>query len=57
MTALAVLAGAVGLGLCLWALFQFLADAVGTPGAALLSGVAALLVAGVLAWLARDLTR
>jgi len=54
---LAVLLTAVGLALSLWALFQFLALAVGTPGAALATGVAALVVAGALAWIARGLSR
>ena len=57
LTALAVLLAAVGLALCLWALFQFLSQALGTPGAALLTGGLALAVAGVLAWGARGLTR
>lgn len=57
LTGLAVLLAAVGLALCLWALFQFLAQAFGTPGAALITGGAALVAAGVLAWSARGLTR
>jgi hypothetical protein len=46
-----------GAGLCLWALFQWLVVAVGMPGAALLAGACALLIAGILVWTATRLSR
>ncbi|NIR59355.1 MAG: hypothetical protein GWO02_07450 [Gammaproteobacteria bacterium] len=52
----AALLVAVGLALWLWALFRSLA-AFGAVEAALVTGAVALLVAGVLAWLIRALSR
>ena len=57
--ALIVLAGAlaaVGAALCLWAVYQYLAVAVGAPLASLLVGLGALLISGLFVWGARRLT-
>jgi hypothetical protein len=48
---------AAGLGMCLWAGYQYLVTQVGTIEAALLAGGSALLVAGVFAWLAIRFSR
>ena len=48
---------ATGLGLCLWAGYQYLAGQLGYIEAALLAGMAALLLAGGFAWLAIRLGR
>ena len=57
LTVLAALAAALGLALLLWALFRGLAVYWGATGAAVVTGVAALLVAGLLAWIAKRLVR
>lgn len=57
--ALIALAGglaAVGVALCLWALYQYVAAELGMPLASLLVGLAALLVSGLFIWAARKLT-
>lgn len=46
-----------GLGVCLWAGYQYMAGQLGDIEAALLSGAAALLLAGGFAWLAMRLAR
>jgi len=46
-----------GLGLCLWAGYEYMAMAWGDITAALLAGMAALLLAGGFAWLAIRLSR
>ncbi|HXH64188.1 MAG TPA: hypothetical protein VNH42_01610 [Mariprofundaceae bacterium] len=46
-----------GLGLCLWAGYQYMAGQLGHIEAALLAGAAALLLAGGFAWLAIRLSR
>ena|GEM_PF-4626731 len=46
-----------GLGLCLWAGYQYMAGQLGHIEAALLAGAASLLLAGVFAWLAIRLSR
>lgn len=48
---------AVGLGLCLWALYQYLAAAMDPASATLVTGLVSLLTAGVLAWVVQRLTR
>lgn len=57
MIGLAATLAAVGLGLCLWAVYGYLAPAVGTPTAGLLTGLLTLIVAGILAWAAARLSR
>jgi hypothetical protein len=46
-----------GLGLCMWATYQWLAASVGPTGAAALIGVISLIVAGVMAWITIRLSR
>lgn len=46
-----------GVGLCLWALYQWLAVAVGMPEAALLVGAALMVISGGLVWTAIRLSR
>lgn len=46
-----------GLGLCLWASYQYMAGQLGHIEAALLAGVASLLLGGGFAWLAIRLSR
>jgi hypothetical protein len=48
---------AAGVGLCLWAGYQYMAGQLGSIEAALLAGGAALLLAGGFAWLAIRLSR
>jgi hypothetical protein len=48
---------AAGIGLCLWAGYQYMAGQLGSIEAALLAGGAALLLAGGFAWLAIRLSR
>jgi len=43
-----------GAGLCTWALYQYLALPLAQPTAALLTGLITLAVAGVLAWIVRN---
>jgi hypothetical protein len=57
LTGLSALLGALGIGLLLWALFQGLITLWGEVVAALLAGLAALVTAGVLAWLASRMSR
>jgi hypothetical protein len=47
----------LGLGLCLWAVYLWLALSLGPAGAAVLIGVVSLLLAGGLAWVALRLGR
>ena len=47
----------LGLGMCLWALYLWLSALLGPAGAAVLIGVASLLLAGGLAWIAIRLGR
>lgn len=54
---LAGLTGAIGVGLCLWALYGYLRWLVDAPTAGLLIGLLALVIAGGFAWAARRLTR
>jgi len=46
-----------GLGLCLWAAYQYMAGQLGHIEAALLAGAASLLLGGGFAWLAIRLSR
>lgn len=55
VTALAALAAALGLALLLWGLYRGAVLLWGEIGAALVTGIAALAVAGVLAWTAKRL--
>lgn len=57
LIALAALLAAVGFGLWLWGLFEHAAQAFGVANAALLTGTVAVVLAGVVAWLIRRLTR
>lgn len=54
---LAALFAAAGLGLLLWTVFRGLSGLWGMTLAALLTGMAALAVAGVLAWIAKRIAR
>ncbi|MFB6259705.1 MAG: hypothetical protein ABEK42_03190, partial [Thiohalorhabdaceae bacterium] len=54
---LAALFAAAGLGLLLWTVFRGLSGLWGETIAALGTGVLALLVAGVLAWIAKRIAR
>lgn len=56
MIVLGLVFAAAGLGLCLWAAYQYLASALGQTTAVLLAGVVALIAAGLFLWLARKLT-
>lgn len=47
----------LGLGMCLWAVYLWLAVLLGPAGAAVLIGVVSLLLAGGLAWIAIRLGR
>lgn len=57
LTGLGGLLGALGLGLILWALFRGVAGPWGITGAALVTGGAALLLAGFIAWIAIRIAR
>ena len=46
-----------GLGLCLWAVYLWLAASLGQTGAAALTGLISLILAGVLAWITIRLSR
>jgi hypothetical protein len=48
---------AVGIGLCLWAVYQYVVFPLGPATAALLTGLLALLVAGGVVWLVQRLSR
>ncbi len=48
-----VLLIAVGSGLLLWACYQYLSALIGPAATALVTGIAALILAGVLAWIVR----
>jgi len=54
---LAALLGALGLGLLLWGLLQTLILLWGEVVATLVTGIAALFLAGVLAWIAQRMNR
>jgi ABC-type nitrate/sulfonate/bicarbonate transport system permease component len=57
LVAAAVLLAVVGLGFCLWAAYQAMSAQMGATAAALLIGVFALLLAGLTAWIAIQITR
>lgn len=46
-----------GLSLVLWAFYQYVAAAIGAPATALVTGIAALLAAGGLAWIIHRISR
>lgn len=48
---------AVGLGLCIWGLYQILAPALGEAGASAIAGLVVLVVGGGLLWLAIRMSR
>ncbi len=48
---------AVGSGLCLWAVYLYLERNTSPATAALITGLLALLGAGILAWVVRRITR
>lgn len=48
---------AAGSGLLLWALYQYLTAAIGPPATALLTGIVALVAAGILAWIVHRIAR
>ena len=52
LIAIAVLLAAAGAGMLLWALYQSLAAAVGSALGALLTGLAGLIAAVILSWIA-----
>jgi len=52
-----LLLAAAGAGLLLWALYQYLGGALSPPSTAFVTGLAALLAAGGVAWLVRRITR
>ncbi|MEJ2346226.1 MAG: hypothetical protein P8076_04360 [Gammaproteobacteria bacterium] len=54
---MAAILAAVGFGLCLWAVYGYLAPVVGTATASLLTGLLTLIAAGILAWTAARLSR
>jgi hypothetical protein len=55
--ALAGLLAAVGLCLCLWGLYQYLAVSLGGTAAALLTGVTTVVIAGGLLWIGQRMSR
>jgi hypothetical protein len=57
LTVVSILLAAGGAGLMLWSLYQSLAAAVGAALGAFFTGLIALLVAGVVAWLADLIAR
>lgn len=57
LIALSCLLATVGFGCWLWGLFEHAAQAYGPANAALLTGTAAVVLAGLVAWLIRRLTR
>lgn len=48
---------AVGAGLCLWAVYLYLERSTSPEAAALITGLLALIGAGILAWTVRRITR
>jgi hypothetical protein len=46
-----------GFGLCLWGVYLYLAAQVGGAGAALLTGAATLITAGILLWIGQRISR
>jgi len=54
---LAIVFAASGAGLLLWSLYQALANAFGGPAAGAITGLLALLGAGVCAWIAQRISR
>lgn len=57
LAAVATVLAAVGMGLLLWALYQYLEMVMSPASTALITGLATLLAAGVLAWIAHRITR
>lgn len=57
LIAVAALLTLAGAGLCLWALQQWMQSVAGPGAASLVTGLAALLLAGLTAWTARRLSR
>lgn len=57
MTCLSLLLAAGGAALLLWALYQSMAGALGSALSALLTGLVAVLAAGVIAWIAHLIAR
>ena len=54
---MATVLAAAGTGLLLWALYQYLETVMGPASTALVTGLATLFAAGVLAWTAHRITR
>lgn len=54
---IAALFALAGLGLCMWAVYLWLATSLGPSGAAALTGAMSLILAGVLAWITIRLNR
>ena len=57
LAAVAAVLVAVGMGLLLWALYQYLETVMSPASTALVTGLATLLAAGVLAWTAHRISR
>lgn len=57
LAAVATVLAAAGMGLLLWALYQYLETVMGPATTALVTGLATLFAAGVLAWTAHRITR
>jgi hypothetical protein len=57
VTVLSLLLAAAGAGLMLWALYQSMATALGSAFSAFITGLVALLVAGVISWIAHLIAR
>lgn len=57
---LAAVAGLIalgGLGLCLWGIYQYLTASLGNAAAALVTGVASVVVAGGILWIGQRISR
>jgi hypothetical protein len=54
---LALALAAAGLGILLWSFYEALPARIGTPAAGVLTGLLALLIAGLCGWLARVISR
>ncbi len=57
LAAAASVLAVIGMGLLLWALYQYLETVLSPASTALVTGVATLIAAGVLAWTAHRITR
>lgn len=55
--AFAALFAAIGSGLCLWAIFQYLSRSMDMATATLLTGIITLIYVGALAWVVKRLNR